>query len=186
MALDRTAIENALRDAIATAAGAYDDPATFDEAKIVHANQNAPQPREPFAVINCWVASGRRGRDEERLDDDAPGIIQHAGNRRLTVSLNIYGPGALELADRIAERLMTQAIAEGNLDPAGLAILRTSDPRNLTALLETRYQERAQLDLTVGCVSNWTEDVGYITSVGIEGDLVADNGATLPTDTTIP
>lgn len=185
MPLDRQAIEDALRDAVATAAGAYAEPATFDEAKIVHAKQDGPTPREPYIVINAWLASRRLGRDEQRLDENAPGVIQHAGNRRLTVSINTYGAGAIELAETIAERITTEAIAEENLAPAGLAILDATEVRNLTTKLETRHQERGQLDLIVGTVTNWTEDVGYIESVGLEGDLESDNGDTLPVDTTI-
>lgn len=185
MPLDRQVIENALRDAVANAAGAYNAPATFDEAKIIHAKQDGPTPREPYVVINAWLASRRLGRDEQRLEANAPGVIHHAGNRRLTVSIHTYGQGAVALAERIAERITTEAIAEENLAPAGLAILDATEVRNLTTKLETRHQERGQFDLIVGTVTNWTEDVGYIESVGLEGVLGADSGATPPVNTTI-
>lgn len=175
MALNRTAIEDALRGLVVTGTG-------LPDGSVIFANQNAPRPLEPYAVVNARLATRRLGMfDEEVLDADHPGRIERHGLRVLSVSVNVYGPGADELAELAAEYLETYAAGDA-LEAAGLAYVDRTEVRNPTAMLETGYQARGQFDARFNAVSLSIEDVGWIERVQFDGELVADNGDTLTTD----
>lgn len=181
MAIDWTSVKSALRGWFLPATGLAD-------GAVIWANQNGPRPTSngapivPFATINYRLAVARVGvYDEEQIDADTPGQINRTAQRRLTVSLNTYGPGAIALMEQAQEALDTYATRTA-LDAAGLAVLDRGSVKDLTALITTQYEERAQLDVIFGLAAVTTEQVGTIDQVTITGTLT--DGQT-PEDFTI-
>jgi hypothetical protein len=176
MAIDWSGARAALRAWFLPATGLAD-------AKVIWANQNGPRPLPPFATINPRVAIRRLGvYDEERLDPDAPGQIDRVGQRKLTISCNAYGPGAIDLLERAQEALDTNA-ARAAFASAGLAVSDRGEVRDLTKLLETQYEERAQLDVVFALATASSEDAGYIESAEITATLLNPDGTTAATFT---
>lgn len=177
MAISRDVLEGALRDAVVAASGLPDE-------RVLHEHQSTPKQVEPCIVVNAWLSSSKVGMDEERLDPDLPGVIFREGQRRITAAVNVYGPYAVEGAEKVAERLMGEE-ARALLELSGLAVLSRGEVRNMARLLDSGWGERAMFELVLGAVVAWQEDVGYITSVGLQSELAA-SGETLESDKTIP
>jgi hypothetical protein len=137
----------------------------LSDTKVVWSNQNGPRPLVPFAEINPRLSTGRRGMyPEERPDPVVPGRIVRIDQKRLTVSCHLYGPGAIALLEQAQEYLDTYA-SRTAFGPSGLALLDRGTVQDMTKILESDYEERAQLDLIFGLAVSSTEDVGYIQTI---------------------
>jgi hypothetical protein len=140
----------------------------LSDGKVIWARQNAPRPKPPYVLLNDRVALARVGLgDEERLTN-TPGEILHVGQRRMTLSVNVYGLDAHSLAEQIQEGLELYSVRE-LLTDAGLAVIDRGQVLDLSGLLEANFEERSQLDVIFGLTSTQSENVGWIESVETTG-----------------
>lgn len=100
------------------------------------------------------------------------------GMRKAIASINIFGENALDTLAKVRDSLDRPDVSE-NFALAGISHLDETQVNDLTALQETLYEERAQMDLTVTFVAGSEVDVGTIESVRIEGTI---NGRHIETD----
>ena len=135
--------------------------------KIIIANQGAHRPARPYVSLNVFVASAEMGgMDQQRVNDI--GNVVTSGMRRLTASINIFGPDAVEKLTKIRDSLDRPDIIE-LFARKEIAELERGAVQDLTALEETDYEERGQMDITIAYVSESEVDVGTIETVEIEG-----------------
>lgn len=145
--------------------------------RVIWANQAAPRPQTPFAEINPRMSIRRLGAYDEERPTATPGTIARVTHLRLGVSCHLYGAGAMDLMERAREYLDTHA-ARALFEPAGLSVLDRGEVRDITKLLETQYEERAQLDLVIGLATTATEDVGFIQTVDLTTTVRSPDGST--------
>lgn len=161
--IDFEPVWQAIRAWLITATGLPDGQVIFADP-----NPNAPRPRAPFVTVKQLGAMRRLGAcDEERLGAEA-GFIQRIGHRRLTVDVNVYGPRALALAAAAQDHLERYDVRLA-LDAVGLTVIDRGQLNNLTALLDTQYEQRGQFEAVFGLAVGSTEDVGWIETVEYEG-----------------
>ena len=178
--LDPAAVAAAVRDVVVAATG-------WHESRVIHADQAAPPPREPYATARVTSAAPI-GRPEEG-DLDADGVQLPDGDKRrkqhwrLVVVVEFYGPGAFAAASRLATVAWSSEEIGAYLQAAALAFVGIAGgPRNMTALLETTFRERAGNDLVFATAAAWTETVGHITAVGVTGEATKPAGDPVPLD----
>lgn len=163
MALNRTAIENAIRQAVMDGSGLADE-------RVYFANDKGTQPKKPFITINPNVATAPVGMfDEERLTE-TPGEILRVGHRRVTVSVNVYGEGAVGLAERVGEWLERYDVNEA-FEDVGIALQGRAQVRDMARLLDTHHEPRAQFDFTLAAVGSSSELVGWIETIELTGTI---------------
>lgn len=157
-------IENAVVVWVAAATG----------ATTIIADQAKPRPATPYATVKV---SGFRaiGFDDKRgiTDPGAPaeGVQTYRGDREVTVSVNVIGSGALDLARAAANSLMQRPVRD-QLATAGLChrgIVPTVN--DLTGLLDTTFQPRAQFDVRLGLADDHTASVPLVEDVTVEATL---------------
>lgn len=141
--------------------------------RVIHAHQNAPRKGEnddlyPYAVIRL-DSFQQIGWDELREIDDN-NIATFGGLRRGTVSISVFGEGALEYATQASNSLEMQTYID-LLSAAGIAILEKSSVQNLTAMLETKYEPRADFDFFIGYADNVEDDLGIIEKAELSGTV---------------
>lgn len=153
-------------------------------AKCILANQNAPQPQKPYAVLLLSpttdpTSSMGSGMDERRLSASAPGVVQYVKWRSFSASLTVYSntmtgnTKATALCETVVESLALQSVVNKLRADAHIAPLPVnSSIHDLSALLETRGESRAQVDLNFNVVSSLSEDLGYFTSINADGVTV--------------
>lgn len=143
-------------------------------ATTIFADQARPRPATPYMVVKLGGPTSV-GHDEERSLSD-PGAPSYAtmtyrGDRELSVSVQALGAGALDLARAAARALATETtraqLATSGLCPRGVV----PTVNELTGLLETDFQERAQFDATLAFAEDYTDSVPLIETVEAEGTL---------------
>jgi hypothetical protein len=93
------------------------------------------------------------------------GIQQEA-----TLSVQVFGntdvhrPLAMQLACDLNSSLIRQSVLD-KLKSAGISVQEVGKPRNLTALEESEYEERAGFELLLGLAQNMKDQPGIIETV---------------------
>lgn len=142
---------------------------------VFWANQDMPRPAKPFGQL--FVTAGdmsdgvQAGNDEKVIGTGANvGTAKIRSFRKHMVSLQVFTDdtvgssradlllgAALEKLNRVADRAALVA--------AGVRVQTVGSVRDLTALLPTRAESRAQADLTVSTLDLLTETTGYVAEV---------------------
>ena len=152
--------------------------------QIIWANQNAPRPSTNY--ITLLIGSFTRiGWDEigEPDDTETPGEIGGAtiikGNREFTLSIQAFGSGALQELINIQSKLEMPSVRTAFTAGNGIAIIDAQNVNDLTGLMDSDFEERANLDVKCRIVSPFdavaealaTEDEGIIKTVSINEEF---------------
>ena len=136
---------------------------------VIFSDQNAPRPAYPYATIrmNSIV---KIGWDEIREINPQTNIATIGGQRRATISVNYFGTKPLEEISKAFNSLEKQTVQD-QLAASGIAIQEKNDIQNLTAMLETVFEERSFFDFFIGLADNVQDDLGIIETVELTGQL---------------
>ena len=150
-------IQNALRDWVVDAVGV-----SAVGQRVIFAEQGAPKPARPYVDIHIpGLAS--RGQDEKQATDVA-GVRKVVGIRTATVTIQAYGPGAMQIAMTVRDALGKETVTD-KLHAAGLSFWQAQQVSNLTTNIEAQFEERAAFEATFGLAAVSTETVGVIETV---------------------
>lgn len=127
------------------------------------------RPAKPYGTIRI-ISQVNVGDQQRQIDAD--GIATIAGWRRMLISLNVIGPGAIDYMNDALMSLSKQTVLDDFFWSDGIAIVDKGPVQNLTTLLETVFEPRAQMDLTISYAQEDTDDVGYIESVEVNDDII--------------
>jgi hypothetical protein len=136
---------------------------------VILANQGTPRPARPYLTV--LISSVRTVGGEDARAISAVGVQTIYGDREVSVSVQAFGAGALDLARAAALALnketVRQKLATSGLCPSGI----TPIVAELTELLETDFEERAQFDAVLALGETYTDTVGLIEHVEGEGTI---------------
>lgn len=138
-------------------------------------NQDMPRPSKPFGQLQ--VTAGdlpdgvQAGNDEKVIGTGADvGKATIRMFRKHVLSLQVFTDDTV--GSLRADLLLGAALAKLNreadraaLVAAGVRVQTVGSVRDLTALLPTRAESRAQADLTVSTMDTLTETTGYVAEV---------------------
>jgi len=180
---------NAIRAALATeVARVTNVPCVLEDPTV----QNAPRPTNPgvapyfsFKLTSPGIKSG----DDHSTYDGTGTIYNRGGQRKMMVSFQCYAQQqetAYNLMALWQGSLELEQVQE-NLRKAGIAVWVIGNVADLSALLNTGYEGRAQMDCSFGIASNLTQDLGQIDTAEVTGKVTFDGGEAEvgPTDITV-
>lgn len=138
--------------------------------KWISANQNVDVPLDPFGTI---FLSGidKFAEDVNRYEyntilDNLTEYVE--GARILNVSLNIFGAGANDFMAAIVASTH-QTAHNTQLMNAGLAFINSSQIRDLTEVISSKFNERAQMDCQFYIESSYNLDIDRVAETNISG-----------------
>lgn len=151
--------------------------------KCIWDYQNNPKPPNPY--ISMRLSTERDLGTETRRRKDGTGIVDVVSQKEATLSVNAFGPGAIDKCNMLWTSLQRPTIVD-RCFAANMAFIRAEDAQDLTELLDGRsWEERANIDLIVTYGRSVVDEPGYITTVITEGEL-GEPGSIIPeTDTAI-
>lgn len=122
--------------------------------------QNVPKLPYPFGTIRI-LNTVKIGWDAISPVDPDTGIAPIGGQRKLIVQVDYYGKNPLGEINK-AYSALEKVTVQWALQAAGLAIFEKGIVQNLTGMLETKFEERASFDLTLGFAETVKDDLGII------------------------
>jgi hypothetical protein len=133
--------------------------------------QNLPRPEKPYISIKTITPMLQVGDDDYREMGD--GKTNYGGQRSFVVSINCYGNTQEEAYQKMGllnALLNTQPVID-RLRRSRIAIWDIGDIADLSQLLNTGYEGRAHMDVTMAIASNIETDLGVIEEAEISGEV---------------
>jgi hypothetical protein len=135
-----------------------------------------PMPAKPFVTLRLISTDNAQGAvsgtmDELRSTAD-PLVWQFVHQRRHVLSVNAYSNAtqqdgsAFDILSKINRRLQLASV-QAALLAAGLRLWQTSAVRDLSAMLDTRGEGRAQCDYALATQDTTADAIGYIETVDL-------------------
>ena len=140
---------------------------------------DAPRPSNPYATIKILSPGIRYGWDW--LEDLGNGSYNLSGPRGILVSFNLYGRSheeAYNYAALLSSAFRSEDVA-GYLAQAGLSVWNIGAVTDISELLNTGYEGRANITCTFGTTSVYAQSPGYVQTVVVDGSVFLDNGLVL-------
>lgn len=133
---------------------------------------NVPRPKPPYLSVNIVTPITKVG-SRDSVENISNSSFNIGGQRRFTLGVKSYvDPKDQSFFDAQDLLIKLQDSLEDPtkrlpLTEAGLAVFFANDILDVTELLETGFEPRAQLDVEMGIASNRTTDLGAIETVKI-------------------
>lgn len=168
------------------------DAVSLPDGQVIIQDQNGMQLQPPYATVRVGSTVTPFPADFSGWEyDSAQAQGQEVelfvtGPRVVSVAVNVYtkgafgGAGALAMLSNARDRLQLPSVLAA-FAAAGAAIAEVSDVRNLSLLLETNFQGRAHMELTLNVAAFESERTGYIATVSGTGTFTESANDTTPT-----
>lgn len=168
-------VEQALRLWIRTATG-------FDEGHVIYDDQDGARPTKPYAAIHIGdvVPIGIVDPVETVYNSGQPNgseiSMRATGMREFHASISCFtdqtrGDGAARAFLARAQTALSLPSVRDALSLAAVSPFDVGPVQNVSAVLGTKFESRAVLDIGFYTLQSFTEYTGYIGSVGIKGDI---------------
>jgi hypothetical protein len=170
--MNDTAVENALQALVARATG-------IPGARVVWEDQKADRPTKPFCTLELDGDTSPSTSDEQVTSDapvPAPGadlVLATRVHAEFTLTVraftdSITGSGSARVLLRKVRNAFGLDAEIEALDLAGVAVVDRGSVQQVTAVLETKAESRAQVDVRFRVadgaeqITTWIETVGEV------------------------
>lgn len=128
------------------------------ENSVRPANQNAPTGTidQQFATVLVMSVTPTGVDDESLVNEATPSLNvteSQVGQRLVVASIQFFRGDAINKASRLTA-LLKFSSSVAKMQAAGLGFVKASPVRNLSAVVDTYWEERAQLDISFHLISN--------------------------------
>lgn len=162
-ALDLVSIEKAL----------YDWAVRNSNYTVVWLYESGPKPAKPFISLNL-VGPHKIGTNDNLGVPEGETELKIRGQRKFSVSVNVYGDTSTR---QDASDLQTSLDLPGEIETLNVANIGIGEIRNvidLTQLLDTKYEHRAQFDFDIFTGSSLLAPVETIEQAPTENKILED------------
>lgn len=140
------------------------------EMPVIWDKQNAPRPDPPYAFLDIITGPNPIATQDEMFSHE-DGTFEITGLREFTLSINVIAKNAFHKMQQVQISLNRPKFLE-QLQLAGLAMINYSSVNDLSELLETDYEVRAQMDVRFYMVSTFSDrEINTIEKVEIKSEV---------------
>lgn len=156
---------------------------------VIWLHPDAPRPPRPYATLLIGVIQPIGQDYLGDVNEDGARIIR--GTRELTVSVAVYEKPsahpneAAMKAEAMRNSLRKQSVRHDFADK-GIVYVDDFGVQDLTQLIDTTFEGRAEVDLLFRTTSEIEDDVGFIQTVEVEGEISkTEDGPTMKREFTV-
>lgn len=152
---------------------------------------NWPRPDKPYIGMKITTPSAKSGDDSKQNvpdDEGNPSTVWNSGGvRKMTVSFEAYGNTHEEAYNYMGlwQTALDLYNTQAALRTAGVAVWVIGNVVDLSALLNTGFEGRAQMDCTFGIAMNLQSDLGSMEIVNVDGQVTTDQNETDEVEVTV-
>ena len=147
--------------------------------------QGVNRPIKPYMSLRTIGPAVKKGDDAHWQNPGTRGW-NVGGQRKMTVQFNCFGNEHEEAYNymSVVQSALETETTQANLRAGGIAVWLNGNVNDLSLLLNTGFEGRSQMDVAFGVAANVNEDLSYIESVTVTGEVTSDQGEeTTLTDT---
>ena len=151
---------------------------------VIYWQPNAPRPSVPYVTL-FLTSVVAVNQDWSAADADNTGTIDMKGDRQFTLQVQAYGADPLTVLENIRTSLQKQTVLD-TLRANGIAFYQSLTINDITELVDSQFERRAQLDILFGIAQIYTDTPGYFDEIEVQeiienqiGDVVYDETITI-------
>lgn len=147
-------------------------PCVLEEPTVQNASRPTNPGQSPYFSFKITTPGAKSGDDHSTYDLSTD-TYNRGGQRKMTVSFQCYAREQEDAYNLMAlwQGSMELEQVQENLRKAGIAVWIIGNVADLSALLNTGYEGRSQMDCTFGVVSNLTQVLGEIDIAEVTGEV---------------
>lgn len=138
---------------------------------------NAPRPVIDYVTIYVSTVS-QIGWDYVRPPLTTAGISEQVGDREFTCQIQAYGGNPLNVLNNLRTSLQKQSVLD-TLRANGIVFADWYPVNDITELVDTRFEQRASLDILFRIADIYDETSGVISTVSLEEVFKEPDGTTI-------
>lgn len=158
---------------------------------VIFLYPNAPRPQTPQGGMLDYVtllisSTSQIGWDYVPRPVDNSGTVNQTGDREFTLSVNAYGGNVLTVLENLRTSLQKQTVLD-SLTANGLVFCNWFDINDITDLVDSRFEQRATMDIRFRIAQTYTDTLGTIATTvlreiikNVDGTTVYDETVTIP------
>lgn len=144
--------------------------------KIILEDQNVDRPKPPYVSYRFLTGPVKIGTRDDQVYDSATDSFLISGPRTISMSIKSYGTekvSALQLMTNLHGSLELNSVQQ-LFQSKNMAVHSLTNVLEISSVLETGIEDRAQMDIIFGVTSIQREDQGEISTVNIVGAKIKD------------
>ena len=137
---------------------------------VIYYQPNAPRPNEPYVslYLNSITAVNQ---DYSAPNSDVNGNIYMHGDRNFTLQVQAYGNDPLTVLENMRISLQKQTVLD-TLRANGIAFYQSLTITDITDLVDSKYERRAQLDILFGIGQVYQDAPGYFDIIEVDENIL--------------
>lgn len=136
---------------------------------IIFYEPNAPRPVVPY--VSLYMTSIITvNQDYSSPESDLLGFIDMKGDRQFTLQIQCYGSDPLTVLENMRISLQKQTILD-TLRENGIVFYQSISITDISALIDSEYEKRAQMDVLLGIGQTYSDNPGYFDTIEIEEEI---------------
>lgn len=142
-------------------------PLTYE---VIYYYPNAPRPKTPYVslYISSFIAVNQ---DYVYPSTDNTGDIKIKGDRQFTLQIQAYGNNPMSVIEAMRCSLNKISVQDG-LREDGIAFYQAITINDITDLVDSQFEKRAQMDVLLGIGQNYADEVGFFDEVEVEQEYL--------------
>lgn len=133
---------------------------------VIFYEPNAPRPVVPYVTLYLnTITSVNQDYSDPNADTD--GSIYMKGDRQFTVQIQAYGNDPLTVLENIRTSLQKQTVLD-TLRANGIVFYQSLTINDITELVDSQFERRAQLDVLFGIGQTYNDVPGYFSTIEVE------------------
>jgi hypothetical protein len=148
----------------------------------IYLNSNAPRPTVDY--ITLYIASVMQiGWDYTQDPTSDAGVANMIGDREFIFQVTAYGGDPISVLNNLRTSLQKETVLD-SLRANGIVFVSWYDINDITQVIDSRYEQRAIMDIKFRIADIYTDTLGVIDTVhDVVGTYLSPTGATVQTDT---
>lgn len=136
---------------------------------VIFYEPNAPRPTQPYITLylTSLVAVNQ---DYSSPSSDGVGEIYMKGDRQFTLQIQCYGSDPITILENMRISLQKQTILD-TLRANGIVFYQSSVITDISELVDSEYERRAQMDVLFGIGQTYSDIPGYFDSIEIDEEI---------------
>jgi len=147
-------------------------------APFIFEDQAGPRPKKGnYGTIKIITPFIMEGQDSETVAAAGSSVvITTQGQRELTISAQIFRENALQKMALLQTKIQSRHFREkarfvASKRGQSFSFIDALSIQDLSALLNSNYEQRAQMDIRIRVVSSLSENIETIGQVGLDGSI---------------
>lgn len=137
---------------------------------VIFWEPNAPRPTVPY--ITLFLSSITAvNQDYSAPGADNLGNIAMSGDRQFTLEVQGYGNDPLTVLENIRSSLQKQTVLD-TLRVSGIVFYQSLTINDISDLVDSQYERRAQLDILMGIAQVYSDNPGYFSTIEVDEEYI--------------